>query len=81
MNKWTTEFPTKPGNYWFYGYRYGKYDFNGEKRKLELMYCEVHKAANGFIYIANGQFVYKSEVEEPHFQEVILPELPTMNGE
>jgi len=23
-NKWSKEFPKKEGDYWFYGYRYGK---------------------------------------------------------
>ena len=78
MNKWTTEFPTKPGKYWFYGYRFGKVSC-GLLQKPELLYVQVRKIQNGFIYIANGQFMSKHEVEEPHFQEVILPELPTMN--
>jgi len=72
MYEWTTEWPTEPGMYWFYGYRYGK--DNDEKPEMQLL--EVSKIANGFMYIAEGNFMYKSEVEEAHFQKAILPKAP-----
>ena len=75
MMKWTSEWPEKKGYYWFYGYRW-----YGETKK-ELIFVEVRKTSNGFIYVGAGQFIYKSEVEEPLFQKVILPELPGENDE
>lgn len=79
--KWLTEFPQSEGWYWFYGYRYGKYWGTGENRTLnkpELMLVEVNKCANGFMYVANGAFMYNSEVEKPHFLEAVVPELPRL---
>ncbi len=72
--KWTTEFPQEAGWYWFYGYRYGKKSI--AFIKPELILVEVRKCVNGFMYVGNGVFIYKKEVEEPHFQKVILPKLP-----
>jgi len=80
MSKWSREFPKEEGCYWFYGYRYGKYDRpNGETVKPELMFMEVHRCANGFMYVASGQFMYESEVEEAHFMKVDLPKLPDLS--
>ena len=77
--KWTKSWPTKPGYYWFYGYRYGKISC-GRECDPELMIVEVRKTkGNDVCFIANGQFMYKSEVEEAHFQEAILPStLPSL---
>jgi hypothetical protein len=72
---WITKFPQKEGLYWFYGYRYGKISC-GHKCEPELMLVKVSKCANGFMHVADGQLMFESEVEEPHFQKVILPELP-----
>ena len=82
MPKWTTKFPTKVGNYWFYGYRYGKWWAKGSTyeriHEPEWMIVKVKKCANGLLYMADGQFMYESEVEEPHFMPLELPELPTL---
>ena len=61
--KWTTKFPKKVGNYWFYGYRYGKVSC-GTENKPELMFVEVHKCSTGLLYEAKGQFMFEEEVEE-----------------
>ena len=74
---WSTEFPKEKGDYWFYGYRYGKVSV-GRECKPELMFVEVSGCSNGLLYIAAGQFMYESEVEEPHFKKIDLPELPKM---
>lgn len=78
IDGWTTKFPTEEGLYWFYGYRYGKVSC-GFKEEPELMSLKVMKCANGFLYAANGQMVYESEVEEPHFIKAVLPELPEIS--
>jgi hypothetical protein len=77
--KWTTEFPVKEGNYWFYGYRYGKVSC-GQECEPEWMVVRVRKCANGLLYIADGQFMYKSEVEDAHFAPLELPEFPKLTA-
>ena len=77
MEKWSSEWPTQKGMYWFYGYRYGKF-FGNQKNDPELLLLTVRKISNGFMYTADGQFVYESEVEEPYFQKAILPEIPKL---
>ena len=75
--KWTTKFPNKEGNYWFYGYRYGKISC-GQKCEPEWMIVMVRKCASGFLFMANGEFLYKNEVEEAHFAPIELPEFPEL---
>lgn len=77
--QWSTEFPMEPGNYWFYGFRYGRVSC-GYKCKPELMFMTVLKCSNGLLYVADGQFVYDHEVEDAHFLKVTLPELPEIEG-
>jgi len=77
MSEWTTEFPTEEGLYWFYGYRYGKISC-GSTNEPELSKVDVHVVKNGFMYIADGQFMYEGDVEQPHFQKITPPELPEL---
>jgi hypothetical protein len=78
-NKWTKTFPQKAGNYWFYGYRYGKVSC-GTPSKPEWMVVKVRKCANGLLFIdGNGQFLHAKEVEEAHFLPLDLPEFPTVS--
>lgn len=70
--KWTKEWPTKEGLYWFYGYRYGKISC-GTPCESELGLISVRKIANGMIYILDGQFVFENETEEAHFKPAELP--------
>lgn len=79
MKNWSTKFPEKEGDYWFYGYRYGKISC-GTKCEPEWMHLKVRKCANGFLYMADGQFMYKQEVEEPHFIEIEFPETPKLKA-
>jgi len=72
---WTHEFPTKPGKYWFYGYRYGKTPC-GTEADPELMIMDFRKISNGVMASVDGQFVFKSELEEPHFKKFVPPDLP-----
>ncbi len=74
--KWTKKFPKKEGNYWFYGYRYGKISC-GQKCEPELMVVTVNKCANGLLYVdSGGQFMYESETEDAHFAPMDMPEIP-----
>ena len=76
--EWTKDWPSEEGHFWFYGYPYGKISC-GQICKPELMLVKVRKGLNCFIYIANGQFMYKSEVEEAHFKKAAMPEPPLIN--
>ena len=75
--KWSKKFPKKVGNYWFYGYRYGKVSCRVES-KPEWMIVKVRNCANGLLYQADGQFMYESEVEEAHFAPLELPDFPEL---
>ena len=77
-SKWTTKFPTKAGNYWFYGYRYGKISC-GSPNKPEWMVVKIQKCANGMMGVANGQFFYEKEIEDGHFLPLDLPEFPEVS--
>ena len=59
---WTKGLPTEPGQYWFYGYRYGVISV-GHVCEPELILIDVRKIQNGVMVVGNGQFVAKSEVE------------------
>ena len=76
MDKWTKEFPTEEGVYWFYGYRFGKISC-GSQEKPKLMIVKVYKSGQGdMTYVAEGNFMYKSEVEDAHFLKTDIPDLP-----
>jgi len=79
MKTWHKGFPDKEGTYWFYSYRYGKISC-GSPCDPELILMKVLKCSNGFLYSGDGQIIWESEVEEPHYQEAILPELPDLKG-
>lgn len=70
---WSQEFPTKEGLYWFYGYRYGMVSC-GRREEPEFMLLEVFKVKNGVMYKADGQFMYKQEVEWPNFKKTEFPD-------
>lgn len=68
----TDQLPTEVGNYWFYGYRYGK-KWDDDKR---LILCEVIETADGTSVIGGAQFMYQTEIEEAQLIPATLPELP-----
>jgi hypothetical protein len=73
--EWTREFPKEEGYYWFYGKRYGVSSLSKDKPP-ELMLVKVNKIRNGFSYVADGQFMYRTEPTEYYFQKAKLPKLP-----
>ncbi|MFA5375886.1 MAG: hypothetical protein WC455_09105 [Dehalococcoidia bacterium] len=77
--QWSTEFPTEPGHYLFYGFRYGRVSC-GYKCKPELMFMTVWNISGGLMYVADGQSIEKYEVEDAHFLKAMLPELPEIEG-
>jgi len=72
---WSKKWPTEEGFYWFYGYPYGQNQLDDP----EWMFVKVRTIGNSsFIYIANGQFLYKSEGAVGFFTPVKLPVLPSL---
>ena len=76
---WSKEFPKEEGDYWFYGYRYGRISC-GRKCDPEWMRVKVRKIANGMMYVAEGQFLHEEEVEDAHFMKIEYPVPPKLSG-
>jgi len=74
-NKWSREFPETPGFYWFFGVRFERKD------KPELMLVDAKKCSNGMLYIANGHFMFRSEVVYPYFLPADLPDTKEVERE
>lgn len=74
MESWTPEWPTKPGSYWFYGYRFCRFD---EADKPELCFVQVRMSGNKKpMYVTHGHFMYKEGGASGLWQKAVLPELP-----
>ena len=79
MTKWVTKFPKKAGNYWFYGYRYGKISC-GHPNKPEWMVIKVRKITNGMMATdSNGQFFVHNETIEAHYLPLEMPDFPQVS--
>jgi len=75
--EWTKGLPIKPGDYWFYGYRYGKERNFSKIAKPEFLRMTVRLDANNNpMRISEGSFLYASEVEEPWYMPLEYPEPP-----
>ena len=66
---WTKKWPNKEGNYWFYGYRYGRISI-GQKCDPEYVFVKARKISNGLLIIGDGQIMYSSEVEEAWWKKI-----------
>lgn len=76
--EWTTEWPTEPGTYWFYGYRYG---YDG--RLPNLNFVEIRSLQNShggwsLVGITRGAFMYKQEGHDGLWLPAELPPLPSV---
>jgi hypothetical protein len=69
MNEWTTDWPTEPGWYWFYGKRYGE-----EKHSIGTV--EVFNVSNGVMRVLGGAFMYPQEGHVGVFQRIETPVVP-----
>ena len=68
---WTDKWPTKPGSYWFYGWRFGN-----KERNPELSYVEIRQAQNCLIGVTRGHFLYPEEGAIGLWKPCELPQLP-----
>lgn len=75
MSKWTKKWPKKEGDYWMYSYRYGRISC-GSPAKPEFSLVKVRKVSNGFMYSADGGFLFEKEPEEAWFKKFEYPDLP-----
>lgn len=76
--EWKKEWPTRPGHYWFYGWRFSRFD---RKEKPELSLVVVRISGNKKpMYITHGHFMYREEGAEGLWQEVDLPKFPSLSN-
>jgi hypothetical protein len=69
-NTWTIEWPKEKGAYWFFGQR-----FRDDDVKMHLV--EVWQdGAGSFVYVTNGNFLYKTEGAKGQWMKAVLPEPP-----
>jgi hypothetical protein len=82
MNEWITEFPTEEGWWWFYGHRYGVNGIGELSSAPELCAVKVVAVRSGFMWVADGQFMYESEVLYPHFKKMnCVPSFPKIQSQ
>lgn len=72
-NAWSSEWPTEPGWYWFYG-NYAGERASGMKPMLRPM--EARQISNGIMYIGWGTFLYKHEFGTAQFLPLTEPQPP-----
>ncbi len=74
MNAWTSDIPTEPGMYWFYGNAYQP--VLGDD--IELHFLRVRRTGDGSpVYIMEGNFWYpKTKWVKGQFAKIEEPELP-----
>ncbi len=71
---WKKEIPTKAGSYWYYG---DAFTLNPEKSyQYALRHVFVRKISNGFMYVADGNFM---ECFDGFWMENTTPELPLIS--
>ncbi|MHA1483359.1 MAG: hypothetical protein ACTSQA_07985 [Candidatus Heimdallarchaeaceae archaeon] len=76
--KWTNEPPTKEGYYWFFGWTWATPD-DLLTTKKELVFVDVRKISNGFVYICKGALIYPRS--ENHIGVWVKIEMPNMFGQ
>ena len=71
LKMWTKQWPTEPGHYWFYGWR-----FRDRDHKPELNFVDVWKISNGIALVTKGHFLYKAEGGEGYWMPAETPAPP-----
>lgn len=70
---WQTDWPQVPGYYWFYGWRVSP------ERGPRLGILQVLKVSNGFIYVLDGNSMFKAEGGRGQFLPMETPKLPELH--
>ena len=63
---WSSEYPTEPGWYWFFGRKYGE-------ERYSLGTVRVIPISNGIMYVLDGNFMYESEGHKGVFSRIDEP--------
>ena len=59
VTKWTEDWPTEPGDYWFYG----QPNVNFPTKEEEVYLVKVSKISNGLMFVTNNRWLYKTEAK------------------
>lgn len=74
LNNWTTDIPTEPGTYWFYGDEHAGQcggDFQpGHKFDQRLSLVYVNKISNGLMAHSSGAFITLSKFNPSNMRSV-----------
>ena len=79
---WTSDWPTEPGWYWFYGYLW---PFPARREpgivlasweRLDLDVVNVSQTPDGLVYTARGEFIYPEEDHRGYFKRIETPVIP-----
>jgi hypothetical protein len=77
-NRWTWDWPTEPGEYWFYGWRWGPGGLNGTK-PAEMCLVKARLSATGSVfYVTNGHFLHKAEGAKGKWRKANVPSPPSL---
>ena len=73
---WTTEWPTEPGRYWFYGYSFGIKTTSG----LPQVSCVkvIKTRRDQIVRLIDGKFMYEAEGHKGFFskaEDIFVPPL------
>jgi len=77
QSKWTNEWPTVPGSYWFFGWRFGDRDTDPELSYVEVADGGVSAQTQTKVlaFITRGHFLYRTSAVG-FWQLCDMPELP-----
>jgi hypothetical protein len=71
--KWTKEWPTKAGAYWFYGDPFFK---QKDRQSVRIHLIVVRKIVNALMCVTDGYFMFKEEASDGYWLEAVLPDPP-----
>lgn len=78
---WNSEWPTKPGLYWLFGWMCEsaiRFNKNPELLIVDARECGPPEKL-WLSYVCHGSFLYKSEGAKGFWQPITMPELPTLD--
>ena len=75
--KWTMEWPTEPGLYWFYGWSSKWARESCAKIRVDMV--NVHAISNGVMYSMSGQLMFVQEGGMGYWTKADVPAAPTVD--